>query len=525
MVFRTLHDLDSTAGTVRLVEAGSAQAVHMAGTDIVLVPQPSTDPNDPLRLPQWQKNLAFGILCSFVFLVNFATGGLAPAFFDLSIEFDMSISDTAGLLTYCVLGIGLGNFLWVPCAIYFGKRPVFVLSSGIFFAFSCWSAVANSYETLLVARVILSVAGGSTEALGAAIVNDLYYLHERGAKMGVYMIALTTGNAVGPLISGFTVTAIGWRWFLWISMILSGITFVAVIFLVPETRFERQYDEGIAGVDRDEGESKSAALDVEQVSATGNALLPVRKSYWQQLALWSGIPKDTSFFAIFLRPFPLLVYPAVFWGVLSYALSLVIVIGVNDLYSFIYQVPPFNFTAGISGLINVAGIVGNLFGAFVSGYLLDRFCEWRARRNNGIFVPESRLPLVVIPGVLVPVGTLMFGFAAQREMHWAVGYVGYGLVSVGVAATGNIAMIYVMDSYYPVAAEALLLVNGFKNVVAFGFVHGIVPWVGASGYEEAFGTLAGLYVAIVGLAIPLYYYGDRIRNHTSLHWKLINLSL
>ncbi|CAK7204889.1 hypothetical protein SEUCBS139899_007651 [Sporothrix eucalyptigena] len=470
MVFRTLHDLDSTAGTVRLVE-----------------------------------------------------GGLSPAFYDMSIEFDKSVAEMSGLLTYCVLALGLGNFLWVPCAEYFGKRPVFVVSSAIFFAFLCWSATAKSFETLLTSRVILSIAGGSTEALGAAIVNDLFYLHERGAKMGMYMVGLTLGNSVGPLIGGFVAETIGWRWFLWLSTILSGITFAAVVLFVPETRFKRKYDDGIIPTNGREVESKSPALEIEQTSADGNSLVPARKTYWQQLSLWSGIPEDVSFFAILLQPFPLLFYPAVFWAVLGYAMSLVIVIAINSLYSFVYQAPPYNFNAGISGLINAAGIVGNLFGAFVSGYLLDRFCEWMARRNNGIFVPESRLPLLVIPGVLVPVGTLMFGFAAQKQMNWAVGYVGYGLVAVGLAATANIAMVYVMDSYYPVAAEALLLINGFKNVVAFGFTYGVVPWVESSGYATAFGTLAGVYIFIMCLAIPLYYYGAHIRNHTSSKWKLVTL--
>ncbi|CAK7218015.1 hypothetical protein SEUCBS140593_003400 [Sporothrix eucalyptigena] len=526
MVFRTLHDLDRTAGTVRLVEVGSAHVVHKAGTDIVLVPQPSSDPNDPLRLPQWRKNVAFSILCTFIFLVNFAIGGLAPAFLVLSEEFDKSIPVTAYLLTYCILCLGLGNFFWVPSAIYFGKRPVFVLASGLFFAFTLWTAVATSYETLFAARIISALAGGSTEALGAAIVNDIYYLHERGSKMGIYMVALSTGNAIGPLISGFTVTAIGWRWFNWIATILCGITFVAVVFFVPETRFERQYDRGIAeSEDGQEGESKTAAVEVEHVDSHADASIPARKSYWKQLSLWSGVPSDTNFFAIFFRPFPLIIYPAVLWGVLSYAMSLVAVVAVNDLNSFVYQVAPYNFTAAINGLINIPSLIGNLFGCFTSGYLLDRFAEWRARRNDGIFVPESRLPLVVIPGVLVPVGTLLFGFAAEEKMHWAVGYVGYGLVAIGLSATANIAMIYVMDSYYPVAAEALLLVNGFKNVVAFGFLHGIVTWVGESGYEAAFGTLAGLYIAIIGLAIPLYYFGARIRRHTSSQWKLINWAL
>lgn len=210
------------------------------------------------------------------------------------------------------------NFFWVPCAIYFGKRPVFVVASTLFFAFTLWSAAATSYQTLFAARVISALAGGSTEALGAAIVNDLFFLHERGAKMGIYMVALSTGNAIGPLISGFTVTAIGWRWFNWIATNLCGITFVAVILFVPETRFERQYDIGIAEGEDAEGESKSATVEVEQVdSVTESHNLPARKTYWQQLSLWSGTPADASVFGIFFRPFPLLAYPAVLWGVLS----------------------------------------------------------------------------------------------------------------------------------------------------------------------------------------------------------------
>ena len=74
----------------------------------------------------------------------------------------------------------------------------------------------------MAARVISAIAGGATEALGAAVVNvscshdvlnpslhqnqDLFFLHERGGKMGIYMIALSTGNAIGPLINGFIVT-------------------------------------------------------------------------------------------------------------------------------------------------------------------------------------------------------------------------------------------------------------------------------------------------------------------------------
>ena len=40
-----------------------------------------------------------------------------------------------------------------------------------------------------------------------------------------------------------------------------------------------------------------------------------------------------------------------------------------------------------------------------------------------------------------------------------------------------------MDSYVEVSAEALLLINGAKNAVGFGFTYGFLPWTVSAGYE------------------------------------------
>lgn len=56
-------------------------------------------------------------------------------------------------------------------ALFFGKRPIFVAASLIYFVGCIWSSVSHSYESLLASRIITAFAGGSTEALGAAIIN------------------------------------------------------------------------------------------------------------------------------------------------------------------------------------------------------------------------------------------------------------------------------------------------------------------------------------------------------------------
>jgi hypothetical protein len=58
-----------------------------------------------------------------------------------------------------------------------------------------------------------------------------------------------------------------------------------------------------------------------------------------------------------------------------------------------------------------------------------------------------------------------------------------------------------------------------QNIVAFGFLHGVDGWV-KTGYVNAFGTQAGVYVAVMALAIPLALYGERIR-HKTAQWRII----
>jgi len=97
------------------------------------------------------------------------------------------MAETSHLLLWPILVLGAFNFFWVPLANYFGKRPVFVLASGLLCSCYVWGAVARSFESLLWSNIVAAFAGSATEALGAAVVNDVYFLHERGAKMGIYM--------------------------------------------------------------------------------------------------------------------------------------------------------------------------------------------------------------------------------------------------------------------------------------------------------------------------------------------------
>lgn len=122
--FRSLRELDETEGTVSLVEGISPPAPikteqvvvsrhkHKRGTDIVLVPQPSDDINDPLNWPAWRRALAFTTICTFTFVVSWTLGGLGAAIVELSVSLNANINDVVhDTVSWVSLTIGLAVFL------------------------------------------------------------------------------------------------------------------------------------------------------------------------------------------------------------------------------------------------------------------------------------------------------------------------------------------------------------------------------------------------------------------------------
>jgi len=108
------------------------------------------------------------------------------------------------------------NFFWIPLALYIGKRPAFLLAAALFFATIIWGAKAQSFNSLVGARIMQAFAASASEGLAAAINADLFFLHERGKWMGYYIVGLDLGPVAGSLMSGFIVQNLGWRWHLWV---------------------------------------------------------------------------------------------------------------------------------------------------------------------------------------------------------------------------------------------------------------------------------------------------------------------
>lgn len=109
----------------------------------------------------------------------------------------------------------MGSVFASPTAILFGKRPVYLASAFLFIATSLWAGWSPSFESLLAARVFQGFAISPIECLPSATIAEIFFLHERAYRIGIYTLLLLGGKNLVPLVSAAVIGSLGWRWTFW----------------------------------------------------------------------------------------------------------------------------------------------------------------------------------------------------------------------------------------------------------------------------------------------------------------------
>jgi MFS family permease len=131
------------------------------------------------------------------------------------------------------------------------KRPGLLFSVTCAFAGSVWAGAAQSYESFLGARVPQGMSMSYFESVMYAVIGDLYFVHERGTRMALYITTLSGISNIPTMAAGKVNESLGWRWVFWLLAIFSGTLWLLVIFFGWETAFNRKavYNVDVASQD------------------------------------------------------------------------------------------------------------------------------------------------------------------------------------------------------------------------------------------------------------------------------------
>ncbi|KAJ5895510.1 MFS general substrate transporter [Penicillium taxi] len=507
VVSTDLDDYSGIPGTIQLVDAKN-ELVLLESGDVILTPQPTSDPEDPLNWPKWRKWKA--ILSSHLYTIAIAWSSAAvySILVPISTSTGLSVADLNGGSGTMLLFFGWGALIWQPIAVTFGRRGVFLLSLLGTVAISIWSAHAPSYASWVSTRVLLGLFGAPIEVVPELVATDLYFTHERGFHIGIYMFCLAGGNYLAAVFCGIINDHMGWQWVMYWCGIINAVVFVVLFFFYEETDYYRNTSFEASG------QNLAAASDQAAGDTEAAVSHPPRKTYLQKLSLFSYIrERPNQFWVYTYRPLVMFwTFPIVLWASFYHGIAVLCFNALNATASVILSAEPYNFSSTDVGLAYISPFIGAIVGAVWSGKISDYICLKIARNNkDGLREAEYRLWAAVTLCIIPPVGLIVWGVGAAQHVHWFGIVFGMGMMGFALTTGGGIMIGYIIDSYRELAGSTMSSLNIMRCTMAFGFGYAVTPWWNATGTQNTFITWAILVLVFFASWIPMYIWGKQLR--------------
>lgn len=150
------------------------------------------------------------------------------------------VSDLGGFSLYSWVFSGYLLMNSVTVLIYgklsdlFGRKPILTFGIIFFLIGSILCGFANSMKMLILFRFIQGFGAGAVMPIATTIVGDIYSTEER-AKVQGYLASVWGISAVsGPVLGGFLVQFVSWRFVFWINIPLGLLSLVGLWMFLHE---------------------------------------------------------------------------------------------------------------------------------------------------------------------------------------------------------------------------------------------------------------------------------------------------
>ncbi|THZ90578.1 MFS general substrate transporter [Aureobasidium pullulans] len=467
MTYEDVFEEAPVPGTVHLVDLeGTMHAQHARGghRDIVLVPTPSQDPDDPLNWSPRRKTLSMICMGVYTLMVGIASAAIYSILEPIAEETNLTLNELNNGTGYMFLFFGWGCLFWQPLALQYGKRPVYLFSILATMGIQLWAPYTKSNGQWIANKILQGFFGAPIESLCEISVTDVWFQHERGKYLGLYALLLAGSNFLAPVLAGFIADGQGWQWVLYWCAIFCGAGFVFLFFFMEETNYSRHSVIGVAPIAvRPEQASVAAKMNEKcarpdnDVASEDDLSTPIgsfkSKNYLDKLKLWqeADLQKDNHISGTTARPLIFLTFPAI--------------------------------------------------GSFYTGVIGDKIVLAMARRNGGILESEHRLWLFLPSLILIPGGLILWGVGAAQQVMWFGCVFAMGVIALTNTIGIQLSISYAVDSYKDLGGEAIVTVILIRNTMSFAIGYGITPWIDGMGLQNAC-----ILAAFAGLAQCLTFF-------------------
>ncbi|KAF2267199.1 MFS general substrate transporter [Lojkania enalia] len=448
--------------------------------------------DDPLHAQNWpmRKKLFIGTILAFDALsATMGSSIFSSATRPVSRQF--GVDQEVGTLgtSFFVFGYAFGPLCWGPMSELYGRRPPILVGAFGFSIFSIAVAVGKDLQTILICRFFAGIFGSCPLAVVAAIFADMFNNKLRGLAVAVFSACVFMGPLLAPFIGGFiTISHLGWRWTEYISSVMGWASFVLLVFFLEETYPPVVLVQKASELRR---RTKNWGIHAKQEEIEVNFKELLVKNVSRPMRI------------LFTEPIVLLItiYMSFIYGILYLFLTA---------YALVFQ-GVYGWNEGQSGLAYFGMVAGELL-AFVVIWLDNPRYIRKLEANNNIPVPEWRLPIAMVGGVLFSGGLFWFGWTSYTgNVHWIAPvlsglFTGFGIFSIFLSLLN-----YIVDAYIMFAASAIAGNTFMRSLFGGVFPLFATYMFDGMGIEWASTLLGLIALVLVPMPVLFYFFGKRIR--------------
>ncbi|KAJ5584378.1 Peptidase M20 [Penicillium hispanicum] len=452
-------------------------------------------PNDPANPISWKvpRKITISVALAFsTFTVGLNSSLFSSATTAIMQEYQVSHDLATLSVSLYVLGFATGPIFWAPFSELNGRRMPLLLGTFGFAVFSLGVASATNVQTVMLCRFWAGIFAASPMTVAAAVFSDLFDGLARGPATSIFCINVLMGPMLAPSIGGFIcASSLGWRWTAWLGSLMGFTAFVLDVLFLEETYAPVLLTKKARSLRHKTGDW-SLHSKHEEIEVNGKELVvtylarPLRLLFTEPLVCLISIYLAFIYGLMYLF---LTAYPLVFQGV-------------------------HGFSPGVAGLAYMGIVVGIIAGGI---YVISTQPSYhrKLKANNGVIVPEWRLPPAMAGSITFAAGVFWFGWSGyQPSTHWIVPILSGIPTGFGLFCTFQQLLNYLIDIYLPYAASVNAGSSLLRSLCGFGFPLFAQSLFDSLGINWASTLLGGIAVLCIPLPWTFYRWGPRLRERS-----------
>lgn len=168
--------------------------------------------------------------------IAFSIDAMLPAMPEIAADLTPDAPNRAPLiLTFFVIGMGLGTFVTGPLSDAFGRKPLVYAGAALYCLSAAVAWMAQSLELVLAARLMQGLGAAGPRVVAVAIIRDLFAGREMARIMSIAMILFTLVPAFAPAMGALIMMVTGWRGIFGAFITFSAISVLWLGLRLPET--------------------------------------------------------------------------------------------------------------------------------------------------------------------------------------------------------------------------------------------------------------------------------------------------